>query len=110
MHVHLHKKSAARHVLEVQRPDGSSSSTELESRSCLRHDLMHYAFERRAGLQRSFYGAVAAGADPALLGKAMAGAPMSGAPPASTDDPMRAPMPAATSAPAASEMHTTEIL
>ncbi|HLQ37859.1 MAG TPA: hypothetical protein VK348_08665 [Planctomycetota bacterium] len=89
MRIRLHKSSHERHVLEVQRADGTTSRHELETRSCLRHDLMHWAFERRAGLGDSFYGKVERGID--LAGLRMA-----------------APMPAM--APEPDELLATEIL
>ena len=65
MRIRLHKTNRERHVLEVVRDDGTSSSVELETRSLLRHDLMHWAFERRAALASSVFGRLAMGADPA---------------------------------------------
>jgi hypothetical protein len=64
MRIRLIKQTAERHVLEVTRDDGSVSATELETRSLLRHDLMHYAVEQRAGLRSSLLGSIAAGAEP----------------------------------------------
>src|SRR5262245_27343738 len=64
MRIRLIKKSDDRHVLEATRDDGSVAATEFESRSTLRHDLMHYAVEQRAGLRSSLFGTIAAGAVP----------------------------------------------
>jgi len=44
------------------RPDGSGESRELETKSCLYHDLLHFAVETEAGLRQSFYGLLAGGA------------------------------------------------
>jgi hypothetical protein len=46
---------------------------DLETRSCLRHDLVHWAVEKRAGLTGSFYGMLARGDDPDAYRNAMAG-------------------------------------
>jgi hypothetical protein len=64
MRVRLHKTRRDRHLMEVLRDDGSTLRRELETRSTLRHDLMHWAFERTAGLADSFYGRLARGEDP----------------------------------------------
>jgi hypothetical protein len=53
--------SPTHHRLEIGRADGSREAVELETRSCLVHDLVHFAFETEAGLSRSFYGRLAAG-------------------------------------------------
>ncbi len=48
--------SPERHRFEYRRPDGSGETVELETRSFLVHDLLHYAVEAEAGLKGSFYG------------------------------------------------------
>lgn len=55
------KVSDARHRIEVVRDDGTRDAVELETRSFLLHDLIHYAVESEAGLRQSFYGALAVG-------------------------------------------------
>jgi hypothetical protein len=50
-----------RHRLELVRDDGSREARELETRSALLHDLVHYAVETEAGLRASFYGRLARG-------------------------------------------------
>jgi hypothetical protein len=50
-----------RHRLEFVRDDGTSEARELETRSALLHDLVHYAVETEAGLEASFYGQLAGG-------------------------------------------------
>ena len=50
-----------RHRLELIRADGTSEAHELETRSALLHDLVHYAVETEAGLEASFYGRLASG-------------------------------------------------
>jgi len=50
-----------RHRLEFVRDDGTSEARELETRSALLHDLVHYAVETEAGLMASFYGQLAGG-------------------------------------------------
>jgi hypothetical protein len=44
------------HRFEYRRPDGTGEAIEMETRSLLRHDLLHYAVESEAGLRGSFYG------------------------------------------------------
>ncbi len=50
-----------RHRLELVRADGTSEAHELETRSALLHDLVHYAVETEARLRASFYGRLASG-------------------------------------------------
>src|SRR5262245_32941665 len=73
MRIRLIKKTDDRHVLEAVRDDGSVASAEFETRSTLRHDLMHYAVEQRAGLRSSLFGTIAAGAEPSTKMTAAAG-------------------------------------
>jgi hypothetical protein len=51
-----------RHRFEAIRPDGSVEMRELETRSFLLHDFVHYAVETAADLRNSFYGQLAGGA------------------------------------------------
>lgn len=80
MRVRLHKIHRDRHRMEVLRDDGTTLQRELETRSTLRHDLMHWAYERAAGLGDSFWGRLARGEDPDQDRSAMA-APSPGAAP-----------------------------
>jgi hypothetical protein len=50
-----------RHRLELIRADGTREARDLETRSVLLHDLVHYAVEAEAGLKASFYGRLASG-------------------------------------------------
>jgi hypothetical protein len=43
------------------RDDGTRESCHLETRSCLLHDLVHFAVETEAGLADAFFGRVARG-------------------------------------------------
>jgi len=61
MQIVLRKISDLRHQLEIIRNDGSRDAVELASRSFLIHDFLHYAVERRAGLESSFWGKLASG-------------------------------------------------
>ena len=45
-----------RHRFEYRREDGTGEAVEVETRSFLQHDLVHYAVESEAGLKGSFYG------------------------------------------------------
>jgi len=48
--------SPTHHRFEYRRADGSGEAIEMETRSLLVHDLLHYAVESEAGLRGSFYG------------------------------------------------------
>ena len=48
--------SPTRHRFEYRRADGTGEAIEMETRSLLFHDLLHYAVESEAGLKGSFYG------------------------------------------------------
>jgi hypothetical protein len=61
MRIVLTKLTDARHRLEVHRKGGASEQVELETRSCLLHDLTHFAVEEAAGISGGFYGSLAAG-------------------------------------------------
>jgi hypothetical protein len=53
------KLSADRHRFEYRRADGTGEAVEMETRSLLLHDLVHYAVESEAQLKGSFYGILA---------------------------------------------------
>jgi hypothetical protein len=53
------KLSPDRHRFEYRRADGTGEAIEMETRSLLMHDLVHYAVESEAGLKGSFYGILA---------------------------------------------------
>lgn len=55
------KLSDQRHSLAYVRSDGTGETSELETRSFLVHDFVHYAVETEAGLKHSFYGLLDAG-------------------------------------------------
>jgi len=59
--VRLTRTSASHHRMDLVRDDGTRESFELESRSCLRHDLGHFAVETEAGLADGFFGRLARG-------------------------------------------------
>jgi hypothetical protein len=61
MRIQLRKLSDPRHRLEITRADGSHDSVELDSKSFVVHDFLHYAIETEAGLKQSFWGQLAAG-------------------------------------------------
>jgi hypothetical protein len=67
--------SPTHHRLDLERADGSRESCLLETRSCLVHDLVHFALESEAGLQHSFYGTVARGTAYRTLADPAAGPP-----------------------------------
>lgn len=51
--------SHTHHRFEYRRADGAGEAIEMETRSLLFHDLLHYAVETEAGLKGSFYGILA---------------------------------------------------
>ena len=53
------KLSDDRHRFEYRRADGTGEAIDMETRSLLMHDLVHYAVESEAGLRGSFYGILA---------------------------------------------------
>jgi len=57
----FHKDSHERRRLECIRPDRSTTSADLETRSLLRHDLVHFLVESKARLRNSVFGAIARG-------------------------------------------------
>jgi hypothetical protein len=48
--------SPTHHRFEYRREDGSGEAIEMETKTLLFHDLLHYAVESEAGLKGSFYG------------------------------------------------------
>jgi hypothetical protein len=60
--IHLTRVSPTHHRFEIVREDGSREAREMETRSCLFHDLVHFAVETEAELSHSFYGLLASGA------------------------------------------------
>ena len=48
-----------RHRFEYRRADGTGEAIEMETRSLLAHDLVHFAVESEAQLKGSFYGILA---------------------------------------------------
>lgn len=64
--VRFTRTSPTNHRLEIVRGD-QCESRELETRSCLFHDLVHFAVESEAGLTDSFYGRLARGVSYAEL-------------------------------------------
>ena len=70
MRVLLTRLTERTHRFEAIRPDGSTESAELETRSVLLHDLVHYAVEAEAGMSDGFFGRLAAGSTLAALKEA----------------------------------------
>lgn len=61
MRIVLTRLTDRTHRFEIVRRDGSQERVELETRSLLLHDLVHYAVEAEAGIAAGFYGSLAAG-------------------------------------------------
>jgi hypothetical protein len=61
LRIRLTRTSPTHHRMEFVRSDGTGESCDLETRSCLLHDLVHFAVESEAGLSDSFFGRLAQG-------------------------------------------------
>jgi hypothetical protein len=61
MRISFQKTSNTTHVLEIIRESGERESVTCETKSCLLHDLLHYAVENAAGLTTGFWGTLAKG-------------------------------------------------
>lgn len=59
--IEIVKLSDERHRLTVRRSDGTEEGAELETRSFLLHDLVHYAVEAESGIDDGFWGLLARG-------------------------------------------------
>ena len=70
MRIVFRKLSDQQHVLEA-----NGDSMTCETRSLLRHDLLHYAVEAEAGLEDGFWGNLARGRRVGELGNMAAGGP-----------------------------------
>src|SRR5262245_29220945 len=66
--IRLTRISPTHHRLAYARPDGTGETIQLETKSCLVHDLIHFAVESEAGLMKSFYGHLARASSYAELG------------------------------------------
>lgn len=75
--VRFRRVSPTHHRFEVVR-GGASEAAELETRSTLLHDLVHFAVESEAGLRDSFYGRLARGVAYAALAAPEMAVAMSG--------------------------------
>ncbi|MBI1360537.1 MAG: hypothetical protein GC155_09695 [Alphaproteobacteria bacterium] len=61
LRIRLTRISNDRHRFEAVRADGSVELRELETRSYLTHDLVHFALESEGKLDEGFYGLLARG-------------------------------------------------
>lgn len=61
MRIRFRRLSETRHVLTIVRDGDAPQSIELETRSTLLHDLLHYAVEAEARHDGGFWGALARG-------------------------------------------------
>ncbi len=61
MDIHLQRITNDRHRLTIVRADNSREACELETRSVLLHDLVHFAVEAEARMEDGFWGLVASG-------------------------------------------------
>lgn len=61
MQIAFQKISNDQHRLTIERADGTSETSVLETKSLLLHDFNHLAVELEAGLKESFWGLVASG-------------------------------------------------
>jgi hypothetical protein len=63
MRIRLTRISPTHHRFAFSREDGSTGARELETKSFLTHDLLHFCVESEAHLRDGFYGIIARGAD-----------------------------------------------
>ncbi len=61
MRISFTRTSPTHHRLHFEREDGSHESIELETKTFLFHDLLHFAAETEAGIQTGFWGSLAHG-------------------------------------------------
>jgi len=61
MRILMTRLSPDRHRFQIVRTDGTTESAELETRSLLMHDLVHYAVEMEVPFREAFYGLLAKG-------------------------------------------------
>jgi hypothetical protein len=61
MRILMTRLNPDRHRFTIVRSDGSTESAELETRSLLVHDLVHYAVEIEVPFREGFYGLLAKG-------------------------------------------------
>lgn len=61
MRILMTRTSPDRHRFAVVRSDGTTESADLETRSMLVHDLVHYAVEMEVPFRDGFYGQLASG-------------------------------------------------
>ena len=67
MRIAITKLTSDRHRLAIRRDDGTEEAEELETRSFLLRDLVHYAVEAEAGIEDGFWGLLARGTTMAEL-------------------------------------------
>ncbi len=67
MRLRFKKISPTHHRFEYIRTDGTGETIELETKSFLFHDFLHYSVETEANLKRSFYGLLGEGQTYAVL-------------------------------------------
>ena len=61
MRILLRKISDQQHELAIVHESGARESVVCETRSYLKHDLLHYAVEAEAGIEGGFWGSLARG-------------------------------------------------
>ena len=78
LRIRIHKLNDAQHRLEIVRSDGRREEVVCETRSYLRHDLLHYAVESSAALESGFWGLLASGTTLARMNDRTAPPPVAG--------------------------------
>ena len=68
MRIVLRRTAHQRHTLEIIRDDGTREQEELDTKTFLIHDLLHYAVESEADIDTGFWGTLARGVTLASLG------------------------------------------
>lgn len=65
--INITRISTTHHRFEYQREDGSGESAELETKTFLQHDFIHFCVESEAQLKEGFFGLLESGSTFASL-------------------------------------------
>lgn len=77
LEIEIKKLSNERHLLWLRRADSSTEQVELETRSYLLHDLVHWAVEAESSIEDGFWGLLAQGVTLEALADRTMAAPLS---------------------------------
>ena len=66
MRIAISRTGSSEHIA-IERADGSTARATIPQKGVVSHDIVHFCVEDTLGLDRGFWGSVAAGEDPALI-------------------------------------------